>query len=74
MDQVWLLKKDESTPKAKKGNRSTYMMIGKELICLNALYTLYLNQWLDNEVIDVYIKALIQFFDTQHRACPDKKR
>ncbi|KAF6150795.1 hypothetical protein GIB67_020878 [Kingdonia uniflora] len=71
VDQVWSLRKDESTPEAKKGNRSTYMMIGEELICLNALYTLYPNQWLDNEVIDVYIKALIQFFNTQHRACPD---
>ncbi|KAF6155553.1 hypothetical protein GIB67_004547 [Kingdonia uniflora] len=28
VDQVWSLRKDESTPEAKKGNRSTYMMIG----------------------------------------------
>ncbi|KAF6151072.1 hypothetical protein GIB67_042407 [Kingdonia uniflora] len=59
VDQVWSLRKDESTPEAKKGNKSTYMMIGEEPICLNALYTLYPNQWLDNEVIDVYIKVLI---------------
>ncbi|KAF6173207.1 hypothetical protein GIB67_037709 [Kingdonia uniflora] len=26
------------------------------------------------EVIDVYIKALIQYFDTQHRARPDKEK
>ncbi|KAF6166918.1 hypothetical protein GIB67_020147 [Kingdonia uniflora] len=29
---------------------------------------------LKEEVIDVYIKALIQYFDTQHRARPDKRR
>ncbi|KAF6143344.1 hypothetical protein GIB67_001288 [Kingdonia uniflora] len=46
--------------------------IGKETVCLNALYTLYPKQWLDNEVIDVYSKALIQYFDTQHRTRPDK--
>ncbi|KAF6138230.1 hypothetical protein GIB67_011070 [Kingdonia uniflora] len=74
VDQVWSLRKGESTPEAKKGNRSTYMMIGEEPTCLNALYALYPNKWLDNEVIDVYIKALIQFFDTQHCACPDKER
>ncbi|KAF6161526.1 hypothetical protein GIB67_009405, partial [Kingdonia uniflora] len=27
-----------------------------------------------SQVIDVYIKALIQYFDTQHRARPDNKR
>ncbi|KAF6141404.1 hypothetical protein GIB67_021220, partial [Kingdonia uniflora] len=27
-----------------------------------------------SQVIDVYIKALIQYFDTQHRARPDKER
>ncbi|KAF6136692.1 hypothetical protein GIB67_018695 [Kingdonia uniflora] len=74
VDQVWSLRKDELTPEAKKCNRSTYMMIGEETICLKALYTLYPNQWLDNEVIDLYIKALIQFFDAQHRARPDKER
>ncbi|KAF6155106.1 hypothetical protein GIB67_035853 [Kingdonia uniflora] len=59
VDQVWSLRKDESTPEAKKGNKSTYMMIGEEPIFLNALCTLYPNQWLENEVIDAYIKALI---------------
>ncbi|KAF6143555.1 hypothetical protein GIB67_029724 [Kingdonia uniflora] len=59
VNHVWSLRKDKSTLEAKEGNRSTYMMIGEEPICLNALYTLYLNQWLDKEVIDVYIKALI---------------
>ncbi|KAF6152499.1 hypothetical protein GIB67_023193 [Kingdonia uniflora] len=64
--QVWSLRKDELFLKAKKSNRSTYMMIGEKTACLNALYTLYPNQWLGNEVIEVYIKALIQYFDTQH--------
>ncbi|KAF6174956.1 hypothetical protein GIB67_026444 [Kingdonia uniflora] len=44
VDQVWTLRKDESAPEAKKGNMSTYMMMGEEPICLNALYTLYPNQ------------------------------
>ncbi|KAF6138988.1 hypothetical protein GIB67_010714, partial [Kingdonia uniflora] len=64
VDQVWSLRKDRLSPEAKKDNSSTYMRIGEETVCLNVLYTLYLNQWLDNEVIDVYIKALIQYFDT----------
>ncbi|KAF6168350.1 hypothetical protein GIB67_018190, partial [Kingdonia uniflora] len=63
VDQVWSLRKDGLSPEAKKDNSSTYMKIGEETVCLNALYTLYPNQWLDNEVIDVYIKALIQYFD-----------
>ncbi|KAF6134442.1 hypothetical protein GIB67_011868 [Kingdonia uniflora] len=74
VDQVWSLRKDELSLEAKKGNMSTYMMIGEETVCLNALYTLYPNQWLDNEVIDVYIKALIQYFDIQHRARLDNER
>ncbi|KAF6144040.1 hypothetical protein GIB67_037713, partial [Kingdonia uniflora] len=74
VDQVWSLRKDELSPKAKKENMSTYSRISEETVCLNALYSLYPNQWLDNEVIDVYIKALIQYFDTKHRARPDKKR
>ncbi|KAF6172622.1 hypothetical protein GIB67_041945, partial [Kingdonia uniflora] len=72
VDQVWSLRKDELSPEAKKDNKSTYMMIGEETVCINAFYTLYSNQWLDNEVINVYIKALIQYFDTQNRAYPDK--
>ncbi|KAF6167009.1 hypothetical protein GIB67_041264 [Kingdonia uniflora] len=48
--------------------------IGEEIVCLNVLYTLYPKQWLDNEVIDVYIKALIQYFDTQHRARKVKEK
>ncbi|KAF6155746.1 hypothetical protein GIB67_007393 [Kingdonia uniflora] len=74
VDQVWSLRKDKLSPEAKKSNRSTYMMIGEETICLNVLYTLYPNQWLDNEAIEVYIKALIQYFDTQHRARPENER
>ncbi|KAF6167580.1 hypothetical protein GIB67_031163 [Kingdonia uniflora] len=72
--EVWSLRKVELFLEAKKDNRSTYMRIGEETVCLNALYTLYPNQWLDNEVIDVYIKALIQYFGIQHRARPDKER
>ncbi|KAF6158519.1 hypothetical protein GIB67_040033 [Kingdonia uniflora] len=74
VDQVWSLRKDELSHEDKMSNRSTYMMIGEETVCLNALYTLYPNQWLDNDVIDVYIKALIQYFDTQHRAHPKNER
>ncbi|KAF6137383.1 hypothetical protein GIB67_036420 [Kingdonia uniflora] len=74
VDQVWSLRKNELSPEAKKSNRSTYMIIGEETVCLNALYTLYPNQWLDNEVIDVYIKALIQYFNTQHHARPENER
>ncbi|KAF6170973.1 hypothetical protein GIB67_014790 [Kingdonia uniflora] len=74
VDQVWPLRKDRLTPEAKKDNSSTFMRIREETVCLNALYTLYQNQWLDNEVIDVYSKALIQYFDTQHRACLDNER
>ncbi|KAF6147990.1 hypothetical protein GIB67_024165 [Kingdonia uniflora] len=74
VDQVWSLRKDKLSPEANKDNRSTYRRIGKETVCLNALYTLYPKQWLDNEVIDVYIKALIQYFDTQHHARPDKEK
>ncbi|KAF6166384.1 hypothetical protein GIB67_034935, partial [Kingdonia uniflora] len=74
VDQVWSLRKDELSPEAKKSIRSTYMMIGEENACLNAIYTLYPNQWLDNEAIDVYIKALIQYFDTQHRVRLENKR
>ncbi|KAF6155204.1 hypothetical protein GIB67_019730 [Kingdonia uniflora] len=68
------LRKDKLSPEAKKDNRSTYMSIGEETIYLNVLYTLYPKQWLDNEVIDVYIKDLIQYFNTQHRARLDKER
>ncbi|KAF6151688.1 hypothetical protein GIB67_001971 [Kingdonia uniflora] len=39
--QVWSLRKDELFLKAKKNNKSTYMRIGEEVVCLNALYTLY---------------------------------
>ncbi|KAF6168213.1 hypothetical protein GIB67_011598, partial [Kingdonia uniflora] len=53
---------------------STYMMIGEETVCLNALYTLYPMQWLEYKVIDVCIKALIKYFYTKHRARPDIKR
>ncbi|KAF6145198.1 hypothetical protein GIB67_041393 [Kingdonia uniflora] len=74
VDQVWSLRKYDLPPEVKKDNRRTYMMIGEETICLNALCTLYPNQWLDNEVIDVYIKALIQYFDTQHHARSKNKR
>ncbi|KAF6144320.1 hypothetical protein GIB67_024547 [Kingdonia uniflora] len=74
VDQVWLPRKDELSPEAKKDNISTYIMIGEEIVYLNALYILYPNQWLDNEVIDVHIKALIQYFDTQHRARPENER
>ncbi|KAF6168265.1 hypothetical protein GIB67_018245, partial [Kingdonia uniflora] len=74
VDQFWPLRKDELSPEAKKGNKSTYMMIGEEIVYLNAFYTLYPNQWLDNKVIDVYIKALIQYFDTQHRTQPKKQK
>ncbi|KAF6150261.1 hypothetical protein GIB67_017161, partial [Kingdonia uniflora] len=74
VDQVWSIRKDELSPEAKNDNMSTYMRIGEENVCLNALYTLYLSQWLDNEVIDVNINALIQYFDTQHRARPYKER
>ncbi|KAF6176430.1 hypothetical protein GIB67_010067 [Kingdonia uniflora] len=59
VDQVWSLRKDELSPKAKKENMSTYSRISEENVCLNALYSLYPNQWLDNEVIDVYIITLI---------------
>ncbi|KAF6137151.1 hypothetical protein GIB67_030915 [Kingdonia uniflora] len=41
---------------------------------MNDLYTLYPKQWLENEVIDVYIKTLIQYFNTQHRALEDKEK
>ncbi|KAF6175887.1 hypothetical protein GIB67_003375 [Kingdonia uniflora] len=74
VDQVWSLRKVKLSPKTKKDNNNTFMMIGEETVYLNALYTLYPKQWLDNEVIYVYIKALIQYFDTQHRAHPDKER
>ncbi|KAF6135863.1 hypothetical protein GIB67_022479 [Kingdonia uniflora] len=74
VDQVWSLRKDELSIEAKKDNKSTYMSVGEETVCLNALYTLYLKKWLDNEVIDVYIKALIQYFDTQYRDRPDKEK
>ncbi|KAF6149826.1 hypothetical protein GIB67_010900, partial [Kingdonia uniflora] len=74
VDQVWSLRKDGLSPEAKKDNSSTYMRICEETICINALYNLYPNQWLDNEVINVYIKALIQYFDIQYRARPDKER
>ncbi|KAF6145280.1 hypothetical protein GIB67_041475 [Kingdonia uniflora] len=74
VDQVWLLRKDELSPEAKKSNRSTYIMIGEETVCINAFSALYQNQWLDNEVIDVYIKSLIQYFDMQHRACLENVR
>ncbi|KAF6154847.1 hypothetical protein GIB67_033876, partial [Kingdonia uniflora] len=47
VDQVWSLRKDELSPEAKKDNRSTYMMIGKEIVYLNALYTVYPKQWLN---------------------------
>ncbi|KAF6171879.1 hypothetical protein GIB67_011776 [Kingdonia uniflora] len=73
VDQVWSLRKDELSQEAKKNNRSTYKRIGKEIVCLNALYTLHPKEWLDNEVIDMYIKALIQYFDTQHRAYEAKE-
>ncbi|KAF6155087.1 hypothetical protein GIB67_035834 [Kingdonia uniflora] len=73
VDQVWSLRKDELSLEANKDNRSTYMSIGEETVCLNTLYTLYPKQWLDNEVIDVYIKSLIQYFDTQHRARLNKE-
>ncbi|KAF6172144.1 hypothetical protein GIB67_028560, partial [Kingdonia uniflora] len=49
VDQFWPLRKEELSPEAKKGNRSTYMMIGEEIVYLNAFYTLYPNQWLDNK-------------------------
>ncbi|KAF6135487.1 hypothetical protein GIB67_015340 [Kingdonia uniflora] len=75
VDQFWSLRKDQLSPEAKKkDNMSTYMMIGEETVCIYAIYTLYPKQWLDNEVIDVYIKALIQYFDTQHRVCPAKEK
>ncbi|KAF6169947.1 hypothetical protein GIB67_034339, partial [Kingdonia uniflora] len=74
VDQVWSLRKDGLSSKAKKDNSSTYMRIGEETVYLSVLCTLYPNQWLDNEVIDVYIKALIQYFDTQNRARPDNER
>ncbi|KAF6135116.1 hypothetical protein GIB67_040427 [Kingdonia uniflora] len=45
-----------------------------ETVCLNALYTLYPKKWLENEVIDTHTKALIQYFDTQHRARPDNEK
>ncbi|KAF6158445.1 hypothetical protein GIB67_022042 [Kingdonia uniflora] len=57
-----------------KDNTTTYRRIGEEIVCINTFYTLYLKQWLDNEVIDVYSKALIQYFDTQYRARPDKEK
>ncbi|KAF6172012.1 hypothetical protein GIB67_029430, partial [Kingdonia uniflora] len=57
-----------------KDNTTTYMRIGEEAVCLNALYIFYPKQWLDNKVIDVYSKALIQYFDTQHRTRPDKEK
>ncbi|KAF6163237.1 hypothetical protein GIB67_025101 [Kingdonia uniflora] len=74
VDQVWSLRKDKLSPKAKKNNSSTYMRIGEETVCLNAIYTLYPKQWLENEVINVYIQTMIQYFDTQHRACEDKEK
>ncbi|KAF6171311.1 hypothetical protein GIB67_036979 [Kingdonia uniflora] len=74
VNQVWSLRKDELSPKAMKDNTITYRRIGEETVCLNALYTLYPKQWLDNEVIDVYSKALIQYFDTQYHAFPDKEK
>ncbi|KAF6147270.1 hypothetical protein GIB67_013091 [Kingdonia uniflora] len=74
VDQVWSLRKDKLSPEAMKDNRSTYKRIDEEIVCLNALYTLHPKEWLDNEVIDVYIKALIQYFDTQHRAREAKEK
>ncbi|KAF6148044.1 hypothetical protein GIB67_024219 [Kingdonia uniflora] len=74
VDQVWSLRKDKLSPEAKKDNINTYRRIGQETVCLNALYTLYPKKWLDNEVIDVYSKALIQYFDTQYRARLDKEK
>ncbi|KAF6170917.1 hypothetical protein GIB67_014734 [Kingdonia uniflora] len=65
---------DGLSPEAKKDNSSTYMRICEEIDCLNTLHTLYPNQWLDNEVIDLYIQVLIQYFDTQHRARPDNEK
>ncbi|KAF6135706.1 hypothetical protein GIB67_028277 [Kingdonia uniflora] len=59
VDQVWSLRKNDLSLETKKDNRITYMRIGEETDCLNTFYTLYPNQWLDNEVIDVYMKALI---------------
>ncbi|KAF6164621.1 hypothetical protein GIB67_032849 [Kingdonia uniflora] len=53
VDQVWSLRKDELSLESKNDNMSTYMRIGEETVCLNALYTLYPKQWLDNEVINV---------------------
>ncbi|KAF6155873.1 hypothetical protein GIB67_039204, partial [Kingdonia uniflora] len=53
--------KDELSPEAKNDNKSTYMGIGKETVCLNALYTLYPNQWLDNEV---FISKSICIYDS----------
>ncbi|KAF6155379.1 hypothetical protein GIB67_019905 [Kingdonia uniflora] len=43
VDQVWSLRKDKLSSEAKKSNRSTYMMISEETICLNTLYTFYPN-------------------------------
>ncbi|KAF6140419.1 hypothetical protein GIB67_013188 [Kingdonia uniflora] len=74
VDQVWLLRKDELSPEIIKDNRSTYRRIGEETVCLNTLYTLHPKEWSDNEVIDVYIKALIQYFDTQHLAREAKEK
>ncbi|KAF6162912.1 hypothetical protein GIB67_021061 [Kingdonia uniflora] len=65
--KIWSLRKDEFSLKAKDYNTSTYRRIGEETVCLNAFYILHPNQWLDNEVINVYINALIQYFDSQHR-------
>ncbi|KAF6173726.1 hypothetical protein GIB67_042894 [Kingdonia uniflora] len=50
VDHVWSLRKDGLSPEAKKNNCSTYMRIGEETVCLNALYTLYPDQWLENEL------------------------
>ncbi|KAF6169820.1 hypothetical protein GIB67_034212, partial [Kingdonia uniflora] len=74
VDQVWSLNKDELSPEAKKDNRSTYRRISEETVCLNALYTLHPKEWLNNEVINVNIKALSQYFDTQHRTREAKEK
>ncbi|KAF6166901.1 hypothetical protein GIB67_020335 [Kingdonia uniflora] len=74
VDQVWSLRKDELSPEVMDYNKSIYRRIGKEIVCLNALYTLHPKEWLDNKVINVYTKALIQYFDVQHRARPVKEK
>ncbi|KAF6167882.1 hypothetical protein GIB67_027660, partial [Kingdonia uniflora] len=49
VDQGLSLRKDELSPKVMKNNTTTYKKIGEETVYLNALYTLYSKQWLDNE-------------------------